>query len=525
MPGKSAESLVLKVAAHQVEPLMPPGDNNVEAKDLTPEELGLLAAWIDQGAIGDLAAAAPVKWQTLPNVVQPIYAVATSTEGQLAAAARGNQIYLYDLATGGLAARLVDPELSKTGLYGEPGVAHFDLVQSLAFSPDGEHLASGAYREVKLWKRSRNGTVARSPLAQDSTGSLAISPDGKLAALGDVTGSDHRLGPGHRPDVQNAHRPYRPGRRAGLPLGRFIGQRIGRSNRAAVEPGRRHPSGSDRNASPRHRPDRAGWRPAAGHRLARWHRPHLETRGRSGQGHGLEQIAELAGHKGPVIALVGWSKDKKVILSASADGSIRQWKVEPAANDTGSQTREIAAGGPVAGLAMRPDGEQMASVGGGNLVKLWKVEDGQPWTDPSKQPLPELKGDLRAAARAAARKRMADLVAGQLADAKKAVTDGEAKIVAATETKKTTATGKETAQKTLTEKTEVVKKATAAKEAADKLLAAVTALVKPAQDAVAPFQQAADQNADNAELKQLLEAAKKLAADTEERAQGRGSRR
>ncbi len=33
VPGKSAESLVLKVAAHQVEPMMPPDDNNVERKE------------------------------------------------------------------------------------------------------------------------------------------------------------------------------------------------------------------------------------------------------------------------------------------------------------------------------------------------------------------------------------------------------------------------------------------------------------------------------------------------------------
>ncbi len=36
VPGKSAESLLLKVAAHQVEPTMPPDDNNVDAKPLTP---------------------------------------------------------------------------------------------------------------------------------------------------------------------------------------------------------------------------------------------------------------------------------------------------------------------------------------------------------------------------------------------------------------------------------------------------------------------------------------------------------
>jgi WD40 repeat protein len=112
---------------------------------------------------------------------------------------------------------------------------------------------------------------------------------------------------------------------------------------------------------------------------------------------------------------------------------------------------------------------------------------------------------------------MVDLVTAQLADAKKAITDGEAKIAAALETKKTTATARETAQKALAEKVEAGKKVTEAKEAADKLLAAITALVKPAQDAVGPYQQVLDKDPNNADLKALVEEAKKLAADTEQR--------
>ncbi len=43
VPGKPAESLVLKSAAHQVEDLvMPPAGNKSNARDLTPGELGVL---------------------------------------------------------------------------------------------------------------------------------------------------------------------------------------------------------------------------------------------------------------------------------------------------------------------------------------------------------------------------------------------------------------------------------------------------------------------------------------------------
>ena len=66
VPGKSAESLLLKVAAHQVEPTMPPDDNNVDAKPLTSGRAGF-AGGLDrsgsdwrcrhQGGAGEMAVA------------------------------------------------------------------------------------------------------------------------------------------------------------------------------------------------------------------------------------------------------------------------------------------------------------------------------------------------------------------------------------------------------------------------------------------------------------------------------------
>lgn len=167
VPGKSAESLLLKVAAHQEDPKMPPKDNKVNAADLKPEELALLRLWIDQGAKGEVRAAAPIEWQALSAAFNPIYAVAITADGQFAACSRANQVFLYNIPSARLVATL--PE------------AHKDLIQSLAFSPAGDLLASGSYGEVKLWRRSRKGPIKYAP-PEGPMPLVATRADGKRLA-------------------------------------------------------------------------------------------------------------------------------------------------------------------------------------------------------------------------------------------------------------------------------------------------------------------------------------------------------
>lgn len=152
--GKGAESLLIKLAARQEEPFMPPPDNDVKAKPLTSQELGLIKLWIDQGAKGEVqAASTQIAWQPLPPGINPIYAVAITADGQYAAATRANQIFLYHVPSRRELGRLTDPALLSAGIYKQPGVADLDLVQSLRFSPDGTLLASGGFRTLKLWRK------------------------------------------------------------------------------------------------------------------------------------------------------------------------------------------------------------------------------------------------------------------------------------------------------------------------------------------------------------------------------------
>jgi len=147
VPGKAAESLLFRLSTHEAKPRMPPKDNKVNAVDLTPGELGLLALWIDQGAKASEKRATVIRWENPSEAIRSVYALASTAEGAWVTAGSGNRLRVWDTGTGRVLQQLSDPAL------GTNGFAHRDLVNSVATSPDGEWIASGGYREIKLWRR------------------------------------------------------------------------------------------------------------------------------------------------------------------------------------------------------------------------------------------------------------------------------------------------------------------------------------------------------------------------------------
>jgi len=173
-PKKAAESLLLQAAAHLDDDLvMPPRDNKAKAKNLTPEQLGLLKLWIDQGARASPKTERVVHWQPLAENLGAIFAVAVTGDGQFAACARENRIFIYHVPSGQLI-------VSET--------AHRDQVNALAFSPDGTLMASGGYRQVKLWRRTREVGKPAPPITAPAGNALRARVDGKLLALLDPDG-------------------------------------------------------------------------------------------------------------------------------------------------------------------------------------------------------------------------------------------------------------------------------------------------------------------------------------------------
>lgn len=182
---------------------MPPDDNSVGAQRLTEAEVNLIRDWIAAGAPepDPTTAATQMRWQALPASVQPIYALAASPDGNYLAMGRGNQAFVLSRpSTAAIeqAYPLVDPQVGQILLQSQAqpsdsasvtAAAHLDIVQSIAFSPDSQLIATGGYRSVKIWQRQTSPVDSLDIGLDQSAGSSlsAFSKNGIRLALADQT--------------------------------------------------------------------------------------------------------------------------------------------------------------------------------------------------------------------------------------------------------------------------------------------------------------------------------------------------
>ncbi len=488
VPGRAAESHLLQLASHQQGPEMPPADNKVAAAALTPEQLGLIQAWINQGAQGSVGTIA----RTIPRgpllaSTRPILALAITPDDAYVACGRGNKLAVYDLRVPRLDGELVDPALASTGF---PSAAHEDLIRSLAFDHQGNFLASGGFRTVKLWRRPR--ASAQPDIAtQEPARCVAISPNGQLLALGTAAGTIELHDPAGKQPVKI-----------------FAKHEAAVTGLAFVADGSRlYSAGLDKTIR--------AWDVASGAAAGKQTTP-AEVRAlcllpggtqvATGEADGVVRIwntaafvlapkaatpqplaRELKGHAKAVAALALLSSPKGArLVSGSEDGHVRIWDLA-----SGNTIGDLDHGGPVAAVAASPDGRRCASAGANGVARLWNSDGGAM--------VAELKDDPRAARAIARAEAAVDYAKACIEYRKEELREAEEKSKREATALEDAKKAKTADEKTVADKTGAAEKAQAAVKAAQaKLTEAEAALKavadkKPADAAVEKAKQALEQ--------------------------------
>ncbi|MGB3420273.1 MAG: hypothetical protein WBA52_07530 [Dolichospermum sp.] len=246
---------------------------------------------------------------TLTGHSESVISVAYSPDGQtLASGSYDKTIKLWDVKTGNLLQTLK---------------GHSELVWSVAYSPDGQTLASGSSdRTIKLWNVKTGKLLQTLTLTSptDSVWLVAYSPDSQTLA----SGSDDTI------KLWN------------LKTGKLLQTLTGHSSlviSVAYSPdGQTLASGSDDNT------------------IKLWN---VKTG---------KLLQTLTGHSSRVRS-VAYSPDGQTLASGSADNTIKLWNV-----NTGNLLQTLEGHSDlVRSVAYSRDGQTLASGSGDNTIKIWRL--------------------------------------------------------------------------------------------------------------------------------------------------------
>ncbi len=327
IPGNADKSLLFQMAAHRLEPVMPPKAKK-DLKPLTPDELGLLKHWIDAGAKDDSAEhekrSGTLELGSLPSGVHPIVAVDMTTDGARVAAGRANTIQVYDVKSG--------IEIISLG-------GHQDIIQSIRYSPDGSMLAAGSYKLVTVWNAPTGRLVGTIDAHAGPVKAIAFNRLKQTL----VTGSSDKTVKSWGNDPKGPSTPK---------LGKLVeveAQKpfVGEVLSLAVSP----------------QGDRTAVGLADGSIFI------------STQGVAIP-VVTLKGHTGPVNDLV--FVDQTHVVSVSSDGTARIW-VLPSDPATEIADPFVLSGhvGSVRAVASSPDGSTIVTGGDDGRVRVWHAVDGK----------------------------------------------------------------------------------------------------------------------------------------------------
>jgi WD40 repeat protein len=238
------------------------------------------------------------------------------------ASASGNQVHLWDPATGKVMGKAV-VNLGKTD---KP-------IKSLAYSPDGKLLAVGADDGILRVVESDTGkAVYTSPSRNARIEKVAYSPNGKLIAVGD---SNSQVAV-YAPESKNPIAMSAPG----VDLGEVMGVAFSSDSGAVFTCGR------DGKA-----------RLTAGPNPTGASAPNTATK-----------LRDYIGHAGPVTGLAA-TADGKFIVTSGDDKTVRVWDAA-----SGKQLRSFQGHMKKAtAVAVRGDGRQVASASEDGAVRVWDL--------------------------------------------------------------------------------------------------------------------------------------------------------
>ena len=311
-------------------------------------DLGSLSSSDVSGAALDLLELGPQSGTT-----SGFFAVAWSPDGELLASAAGSVIRLWEAQSG--------REIRAFS-------GHQNWVTSVAFSPDGKTLASGSDdKTVRLWQVDSGRHIRTFSGHQNLVLSVAFSLDGKCLASGSSddtarlwqvdNGREIRVFLGHQDAVRSV---------AFSPDGESLAS--GSSDNTIrlwqVDSGRHIRSFSGHQSwvlSVAFSPD--------GKTLASGSSDHTVRLWQMDSG---REIRVFSGHQNRVWS-VAFSPDGKTLATGSRDSTVRLWQVD--------REREIRAFSVhqswVTSVAFSPDGKSLASGSSDNTVRLWQVDSGR----------------------------------------------------------------------------------------------------------------------------------------------------
>jgi len=224
VPGKGAQSSLVRYLSGDIKPKMPPGPNALDK-----DTIALVQRWIDEGAKFDKITATgktPARSKVLPapapvvsgNQAAPVTALAYAPDGKWLAAGGYQAVRLLDPATGNVVRTLAGRPLADQvqalawssdgsrlaaagGVPGKVGevvifdtltwrpiwtlAGHAEVVQAIAWKPGTHELATGSLdKTTRIWNADSGKCVRVSKDHADAVLALAYSPDGKWLATG-----------------------------------------------------------------------------------------------------------------------------------------------------------------------------------------------------------------------------------------------------------------------------------------------------------------------------------------------------